>query len=113
MWVVVLPEDEGIFRILLANRPNAYPDQGLVRVNRLQGRYLLTPKGPNQTEIVWEQHTEPGGYLPAWLVNQLLRNIPLQSLKNLRALVEPEDSPYRGRTLERDAEGKIIGWVND
>lgn len=112
MWVVVTAEARGEYRIEMSNRPQAHPEQGLVRVNRLQGSYRLIPLDEAHTRIIWEQHIEPGGYLPDWLVNQLLRNIPLNSLRNLRGLIEDPDSPYRHKRLLRGPEGRIVGWAN-
>ncbi len=112
MWVVVTAEAQGEYQIWMSNRPDAHPEQGLVRVNRLQGFYRLIPLDAEHTRIVWEQHIEPGGYLPDWLVNQLLRNIPLNSLRNLRGLIEDPDSPYRHKRLLRDLQNRIVGWAN-
>ncbi len=112
MEVTVTPQDTGAFRIDLRNKPEAYPDKGLVRLNRLRGTYYLNPNPDGGTDILWQQHAEPGGYLPSWLVNQLLHNIPIKSLSDLRKLVDAEDSPYRDRRLLRNELGEVTGWAN-
>jgi hypothetical protein len=112
MEVLVEPLADGTFRLNLSNRPDALPDQGRVRVTQASGHYLLRPLGRTQTELRWEQHTEPGGDLPAWLVNELLVDIPLNTLLQMKVLLENPLSPYRSARLQRDAEGRIVGWAD-
>lgn len=113
MRVAVSEEAGGDYLIRMWNAPDAFPDQGLVRVNRLEGSYRISPLSPSQSRITWQQHIEPGGFLPDWLVNQLLQRIPFYSLQNLQGLVEGANSPYRARRLQRDAGGRIIGWAEN
>lgn len=111
MEVSVQELESGHFLLLLSNRPDAFPDQGLVRVNRASGYYLLKPEAEGGTWLTWEQHMEPGGELPAWLVNQLLVDIPFNSLKKLREILEDSASPFRQARLERDEHGRVTGWA--
>lgn len=45
--------------------------------------YILRSITQNQTELVWMQHTEPGGQLPSWLVNTMIVNLPVKSIRAL------------------------------
>lgn len=101
---------EGGFVLHFRNRPEELPTTDRVRIPRAVGHYALQPDGLERTRIVWEQHTEPGGELPAWLVNQLLIDIPFKTLSKLRARLETPASPYRTLALTRDSAGHPIGW---
>ena len=43
--------------------------EGVVRMPVARGSWEFTPRGDNQSRAVYIVHTEPGGSLPAWLVN--------------------------------------------
>jgi len=62
--------------------------------------YELTREGENRTRMIWYQHAEPGGSLPAWLVNRLATDIPYESLKELNRVVQEDQ--YQGYTIEYD-----------
>ena len=60
---------------------------GVVRIPRLKGMYFLEARGPDKTLIIYEIDTDPGGWLPKWLVKRTTRDIPLQTLLNLQKQV--------------------------
>ena len=65
-----------------------YPEQdSKVRMPYLKGlwRFTLLPDG--RTEMYYQQHSEVGGHIPAWLVNKLAVNIPFHSLSRFRELL--------------------------
>lgn len=103
----------GHFMLHLTNQPDAYPVRDKIRVNRASGYYLVRPNHQGGTHITWEQHTEPGGELPGWLVNQLLVDIPLQSMKNLREQLTRSKGLYQQAELLRDHAGEVLGWSAD
>ena len=57
--------------------------------------------------MVWLQHTEPGGVLPSWLVNNLLVDIPYKSLKTLESVAQQEQ--YQNGSITYDDKGVITG----
>jgi hypothetical protein len=71
----------------------------LTRIEKSRGRYLFVTEENNRTRVVWQQYIEPGGYLPDWLVNALLVDIPFNSLSRLRELVKTEK--YRSMTIQQ------------
>ncbi len=85
------------------------PDHVLIRVSR--GSYLLEPLEPDRTRVNWQQHVEPGGQVPDWMANSMLREIPFRTLKKLRRLVR--QPRYQSAQLLRDREGGIIGIIPD
>ena len=62
------------------------PDESYHRIEKSNGYYELIPEEPGRTSVTWFQHTELGGNVPAWLINQLIVDLPLNSLINLRKL---------------------------
>ncbi|MBF0485367.1 MAG: START domain-containing protein [Candidatus Omnitrophica bacterium] len=70
----------------------AIPDRvsrkpGIVRVPYLRAfwHFLSLPDG--RTKIDFQQHSDPGGFIPAFLSNTIVVDMPYNSLKNLRALI--------------------------
>lgn len=60
---------------------------GLVRIAKMSGRWLLIPQKGN-VKVVYEMNIDPGGRLPAWLVNSMSVDMPFVTLSNLRNLVK-------------------------
>lgn len=80
-----------------------------VRVNIAQTIYVLTPTADNKTQMVWLQHTDPAGVLPGWLVNQLIIDIPVESLRQLEKVAQKEK--YQGARIVYDDHGQMIDIV--
>lgn len=57
---------------------------GVVRMNRLRGYYELVALGPDKTRVQYQVDTDPGGYLPDWVVAMASEDIPVNTLTNLR-----------------------------
>jgi hypothetical protein len=72
-----------------------------VRIQSLNAVYRLRALSPTRTEFLWSQHTEPAGYLPDWLINAKLIDIPSLSIPNLVALASNER--YAGAQLIFDS----------
>lgn len=78
-----------------------------VRVTVAETHYIFRPVGEDKTEMTWLQHTEPGGAIPSWLVNALIVDIPIKSMKTLEKVANWEK--YRNAEILYDDEGQIIG----
>lgn len=78
-----------------------------VMVEKLRGLYQLTPLNDHAVKVVWIQHTEPAGKIPNWLVNNMLVDVPFNTLKQLSKQVTKK--PYKNAKLRRDSSGKILG----
>lgn len=59
-------------------------EKGFVRVAEVKGFWKLVPKGPNQTEVTYQVHTDPGGSVPSWLANKFVVDAPFNTLKALK-----------------------------
>ncbi|MDD1964934.1 START domain-containing protein [Pseudomonas putida] len=69
----------------LLGQPTYIPEEkGFVRVAQVEGFWKLVPKGPNETEVTYQVHTEPGGSVPSWLANKFVVDAPFNTLKALR-----------------------------
>ena len=64
------------------------PEQdGYVRMPQMEGYYRFSPVAPGEVEVTIEVVLDPGGVVPAWIANIILRDIPYFSLKRLRRVV--------------------------
>ncbi len=79
-----------------------------IMVNKLKGVYELTPNKKGGVKVVWTQHTEPAGKLPSWLVNNLLIDVPFNTLLKLRK--QATSKQYKDVKMKRDASGRILGF---
>ncbi|ASU33260.1 START domain-containing protein [Mucilaginibacter xinganensis] len=58
--------------------------QGVVRVHSSKSLWIITPAGPNVVKVVYTLQVDPGGDVPAWLVNMLAGEGPLKSFEGLK-----------------------------
>lgn len=81
----------------------------LVRVNKSIASFKLESdyKG---TKITWMQYTDPAGNLPSWLINNMIKNVPYYTFKNLSIIVKKDE--YRDAKLIYDDDGKVISLIN-
>ncbi|MEG5263604.1 START domain-containing protein [Pseudomonas sp. JDS28PS106] len=76
---------DGSLTRTLQEQPTYIPEEkGYVRVAQVEGFWKLVPKGPNQTEVTYQVHTEPGGSVPSMLANKFVVDAPFNTLKALR-----------------------------
>ena len=77
--------------IKLATAPKMVPlKQGMVRIQTLTGRWLITPLKNGQVNVVYEMSVDPGGNIPKWLVNAMSVDLPFYTLQKLRKLVKED-----------------------
>lgn len=56
----------------------------IVRVRHSEGKWVLMPLGQRRVKIIYTLRADPGGDLPAWLVNMFVTKGPLESFKKLK-----------------------------
>ena len=79
----------------LSNRPNLLPpDPDYVRFPHMEGMLRFRRVAPGEVEVVYQLELNPGGYIPAWLANILLRDAPYFTLERLRRVVHRAE--YQG-----------------
>jgi hypothetical protein len=64
------------------------PREGIVRMVKTNGYWLLTSIDPYKTAITYQMHVEPGGLIPPWLANPFIENVPFSTFKELRNIVQ-------------------------
>ncbi len=79
----------GEIRYTLTSLPDWLPrKKGVVRVIHLNASWYFIPLRDGQTEIYFQQFSIPGGFIPPFIANQLVIDVPFYSLRNFRTLVE-------------------------
>lgn len=68
-------------------------------IKRSRGQYTFNRLDDNKTNVTWQQHVEPGGTLPTWLVNSMVVDLPYETLLALQILVK--DVRYRAMTEKK------------
>ena len=72
---------------------------GAVRTLKLKGEWILEALENGQTRVTYEVNADPGGLLPAWLVNLGSRKLPLKTLKNMREQLKSTEAYSRARLI--------------
>lgn len=58
--------------------------EGIVRVDHSGSQWMVTPLANGQVSVKYTLHVDPGGALPAWLVNMFATEGPVQIFKKLK-----------------------------
>ena len=62
--------------------------KNIVRVSSSSGKWTITPLPNKAVRIDYILETDPGGALPAWLVNLFVTKGPLETFRKLKQQVE-------------------------
>lgn len=70
------------------NVPGYMPAKpNVVRIQQSVGKWVATPAGANNVKVEYTLFADPGGNVPAWLINMFITKGPLESFKKLRELL--------------------------
>ncbi len=58
--------------------------ENIVRVKKSSGRWVLKPYNANHIKVEYVLETDPGGSLPAWMVNLFVTKGPFETFKKLK-----------------------------
>ncbi|MEM8907068.1 MAG: START domain-containing protein [Bacteroidota bacterium] len=88
---------DGIYRMLFQRKAdgeiqitvNGIPDylpkeKKRVRIPYAQGLWRFQPREDGKVDLNYEFHADPGGSLPAWIVNKATVDMPFEIIKGLR-----------------------------
>lgn len=65
--------------------PGYVPEKkAIVRVSHSSGKWVMIPKGPNLVHLEYTLEADPGGSIPAWLVNMFVTKGPFETFKKLK-----------------------------
>ena len=87
--------------------PDEIPQTKHIRIRESFGTYVLAPTRENKLRVTWQQYVDPGGALPAWVVNSMLTDLPFKSMQAFREVVQ--QSPYRDAILVYGSDGIPTG----
>ncbi len=65
----------------------------IVRVNESEGKWIITPLSKTLIKVEYTLHADPGGSIPAWLINMFITKGPYESFKKLRAHIQKPPYP--------------------
>ena len=83
-----------VITVTATNLPTYIPPQdGIVRIQRSSGLWTISPLPNGQVRVEYVLQVDPGGSLPASIVNMFSYNGPFQSFKNLFAQVKKDPYP--------------------
>ncbi|MHA4809746.1 START domain-containing protein [Flavitalea flava] len=65
--------------------PDYIPEKkDIVRVLRSEGKWIITPIAGNRVKVEYTLRVDPGGNVPAWLINMFATKGPYESFKKLK-----------------------------
>jgi len=65
--------------------PDYLPEKkDIVRVRHSEGKWVITPVGSHHVKVEYTLRADPGGDLPAWLVNMFVTKGPYESFRKLK-----------------------------
>ena len=83
----------GIISYSLTALPDRLPHvKGMIRVQSIKSLWTFKSLPEGQTEVDFQQHTDPGGSIPASLINRISVDTPYYSLRNFRKLITGKDA---------------------
>jgi hypothetical protein len=91
--VIRISQDPGtkVVHAIVKSVPDYIPEKkGYVRVPMSDEKWTITPISKNACRIDYHLEIDPGGSVPAWLVNQFSQKGPYESFRQLRKHVEEE-----------------------
>lgn len=77
------------------------PKEGIVRIEVLDILWVLTPLPGGKVNIDYQLLSDPGGMLPAWLINMAIDQGPTQTIKGLLSEVDKYQSQKLSYIEER------------
>lgn len=96
------PTSRGV-TVHVINAPHLLPaNDDYIRFPEMNGRFSFIPTGkPKEIEVTYELILDPGGYIPAFLANFILKDTPYYTLQRLRGVVtRPEYQSWKDPVLD-------------
>lgn len=70
------------------SKPKKVPEvKGVVRIKHFTSSWNIKVISENLLEIEYEASTDPGGYLPAWIINLGIASAPLKTMQGLKEIL--------------------------
>lgn len=85
---IILNESENTLEVLIHNHPNKVKkDKKYVRMQKAYGKWTIHEISKREISVTFQYFADPGGDIPAWLVNSFIVKNPHESLVNMRRLM--------------------------
>ena len=87
---MVMEEDPGLKSLVIRQEADTGTlplNKGLVRVRHLSGKWIFTETGNNKLKAFYYLDVDPGGSLPAWVVNLFIAKGPYETFVKLQQLL--------------------------
>lgn len=91
------PQTKVVKAVGVATTDVLAPKAKLIRIEEATVIWELTPLADGTTQVRTFGHADPGGELPAWLINQLSTEVPVKTLNGLKKLV----AEHQARVADR------------
>jgi hypothetical protein len=62
----------------------------MVRILLIKVDYVLTPKGPDRTEVTFTSIGESGGYIPSYITDMFTKNLGIETIAGLRIMARKD-----------------------
>lgn len=84
-------DESGVIHSVSNARPEYLPaKKGVVRIHSFRSYWRITPAGPGQVAIDYEVKTNPGGNIPAWIINLGITSGPVKTMEKLAEIAQHE-----------------------
>jgi len=87
--------------IVMVNAPAVpgfvHAKKGIVRISHSKGLWIISPVDKERIKVEYTLQVDPGGALPAWLVNTFAAQGPMESFKNMKRQLQL--SKYKNASL--------------
>lgn len=81
------------------NEPNYIPEkEGIIRIPSVHLWWTFTPKSNGMVEVEYFLNSDPGGMIPAWIINLAIDQGPSQTIKRFRKILE--EPKYKNARLD-------------
>lgn len=78
----------GAINITSASQSGFPEREGFVRITQSNASWILTPQKNGTVKTVYNLSFDPGGNIPAWMVNVFITDGPFESFINLKKMLE-------------------------
>ncbi len=82
---VTIDPATGIRKIIAVPlRVSTQPAKDLIRINEYRQTWTVRPVSSNLTQVTLEGYVNPGGSLPAWIINMFIVDAPMNSIGEIK-----------------------------
>ena len=92
-----------IMKITINNVPDQIPEQaGFVRIKKYNAVIQVAPITESRVKVEYTLHVDPGGSIPAWVVNLLSKKMPVTTFTNLKNRLKAQGEHRAGVSFISD-----------